>query len=145
MNKLFLFFLVFVFLNACQAAKDGLTQQKRSNADEFLVEKKNPLVLPPSFGDLPTPDDNKIKQQNNNETNDSGSKYVAWCWKGNGGTTSSNSDGSITSTVQANTDAGFSIIQYDGTGAAATIGHGLGVAPELIITKQRTTCPWHHF
>ena len=70
MNKLFLFFLVFIFLNACQAAKDGLTQQKRSNADEFLVEKKNPLVLPPSFGDLPTPDDNKIKQQNNDEASD---------------------------------------------------------------------------
>ena len=70
MNKLFLFFLVFIFLNACQAAKDGLTQQKRSNADEFLVEKKNPLVLPPSFGDLPIPDGNKINQQNNDETSD---------------------------------------------------------------------------
>ena len=70
MNKLFLFSLILIFLSACQAAKDGLTQQKRSNADEFLVEKKNPLVLPPSFGDLPTPDDNKIKQQNNDETND---------------------------------------------------------------------------
>ena len=70
MNKLFLFSLILIFLNACQAAKDGLTQQKRSNADEFLVEKKNPLVLPPSFGDLPTPDGNKIKQQNNDETND---------------------------------------------------------------------------
>ena len=70
MNKLFLLSLIFIFLNACQAAKDGLTQKKRSNADEFLVEKKNPLVLPPSFGDLPTPDDNKIKQQNNDEKND---------------------------------------------------------------------------
>ena len=59
MNKLFLFFLVFIFLNACQAAKDGLTQQKRSNADEFLVEKKNPLVLPPNFDDLPEPKDGK--------------------------------------------------------------------------------------
>ena len=62
--------MVFIFLNACQAAKDGLTQKKRSNADEFLVEKKNPLVLPPSFDDLPTPDDSKIKQQNNNKTSD---------------------------------------------------------------------------
>ncbi len=43
-------------LASCQAAKDGLTGKKRTNADEFLVEKKNPLVLPPSYGDLPNPD-----------------------------------------------------------------------------------------
>jgi hypothetical protein len=45
--------------------------------------------------------------------NANGDTYVAWCWKANGGTTSSNTDGNITSTVQANTDAGFSIVQYD--------------------------------
>ena len=48
---------------------------------------------------------------NNNETNDSGSTYVAWCWKANGGTTSSNTDGDITSTVQVNNKAGISIVQ----------------------------------
>ena len=64
MNKLFLFFLVFVFLNACQAAKDGLTQQKRSNADEFLVEKKNPLVLPPEFSELPQPKSSSSLNEN---------------------------------------------------------------------------------
>jgi hypothetical protein len=63
--------------------------------------------------------------------------YVAWCWKANGGTTSSNSSGSITSTVQANTDAGFSIVTFTGTGSAATVGHGLGVAPAVIIAKNR--------
>ena len=63
--------------------------------------------------------------------------YVAWQWKANGGTTSSNTDGSITSTVQANTDSGFSIVQYTGTGTAATIGHGLGVAPAMYIVKNR--------
>jgi len=65
--------------------------------------------------------------------------YVAWNWKANGGTTSSNSDGSITSTVQANTDAGFSIVLYTGTGSAGTVGHGLGVAPTMIIFKNRST------
>ena len=73
------------------------------------------------------------------DANASGNTYVAWCWKANGGTTSSNSDGSITSTVQANTDAGFSIIQYNGTGAAATIGHGLGVAPDIIFSKRTSS------
>ena len=63
--------------------------------------------------------------------------YVAWQWKANGGTTASNSDGTITSTVQANTTAGFSIITYTGTGSAGTIGHGLGVKPDIIIFKRR--------
>jgi len=64
--------------------------------------------------------------------------YVTWQWKANGGTTSSNSDGSITATVQANTTAGFSIVTYTGTGANATIGHGLGVVPDWILVKNRT-------
>ena len=64
--------------------------------------------------------------------------YVAWQWKANGGTTASNTDGSITSTVQANTTAGFSIVTYTGTATGgATIGHGLGVAPKVVITKTR--------
>ena len=64
--------------------------------------------------------------------------YVAWQWKANSGTTASNSNGSITSTVQANTDAGFSIVTYTGTGSAATVGHGLGVTPDMIIFKNRS-------
>ena len=68
--------------------------------------------------------------------NASGSNYIAACFKANGGTTSSNSSGSITSTVQANTTAGISVVTYTGTGAAATVGHGLGVAPKLILLKN---------
>jgi hypothetical protein len=68
----------------------------------------------------------------------SGQTYVAWCWKVNGGTTSSNTEGTITSTVQANTKAGFSIVKFVGTGANATVGHGLGAAPEIIIFKSST-------
>jgi len=64
--------------------------------------------------------------------------YVAWQWKANGGTTSSNTDGDITSTVQANTTAGFSIVTYTGTGSDASVGHGLGVAPKWYIIKART-------
>ena len=69
--------------------------------------------------------------------NASGSSMVSWCWKANGGTTSSNTDGSLTSTVQANTTAGFSILTYTGDNTAAqTIGHGLGAVPQLIIVKR---------
>jgi hypothetical protein len=63
--------------------------------------------------------------------------YVAWQWKANGGTTSSNTDGTITSTVQANQTAGFSIVTWTGTEANATVGHGLGKRPECIIVKTR--------
>ena len=67
--------------------------------------------------------------------NDSSSTYVAWNWLA-GGTASSNTDGSITSSVSANTTAGFSIVKHNGTGAAATIGHGLGAVPKMIISKN---------
>ena len=66
-----------------------------------------------------------------------GREYVGWQWKANGGTTSSNTDGSITSTVQANTTAGFSIVTWTGSGSAGTIGHGLGAVPTHFMVKER--------
>lgn len=69
-------------------------------------------------------------------TNASGHTYVGWSWRA-GGTAVSNTDGSITSSVSANQDAGFSIVSYEGTGSNATVGHGLSSAPELIIIKER--------
>jgi hypothetical protein len=69
-------------------------------------------------------------------TSSPASTYVAWCWKA-GGTAVSNGNGSITSSVSANTDAGFSIVSYTGTGSNATVGHGLNSAPEFVITKER--------
>ena len=70
--------------------------------------------------------------------------YVGWQWKANGGTTASNSDGSVTSTVQANTDAGFSIVTATAPGSNGhwSFGHGLGVKPDMVITKQRTGGGW---
>jgi len=72
----------------------------------------------------------------NDRVNTNGQTYVAWNWKANGAGVS-NTDGSITSTVSANADAGFSIVSYTGSGSAATVGHGLSVAPEMIIVKTR--------
>ena len=69
--------------------------------------------------------------------------YAAWQWKANGGTTVTNTTGSIDSVVQANTDAGMSIVTYTGTGGNITVGHGLGVAPSAIIIKSRSNAsPW---
>ena len=66
---------------------------------------------------------------------DSSGTTAAWNWKANGAG-SANTDGTISSTVSANTTSGFSIVSYTGTGANATIGHGLGVAPSMVITKR---------
>jgi hypothetical protein len=65
-----------------------------------------------------------------------GVTVVDWCWKA-GGTAVSNTSGTITSSVSANTTAGFSVVTYTGTGANATVGHGLGVAPSMVIVKHR--------
>ena len=71
------------------------------------------------------------------DANANNNTYVAWCWKASGGTTSSNTNGSITSTVQANQDAGFSIVTYTGTNGVDTVGHGLSQQPELMFIKNR--------
>ena len=72
----------------------------------------------------------------NANINVNGTTYVGWQWKASG-STASNTNGSITSTVSANTTAGFSVVTYTGTGANATVGHGLGVAPAMYIVKNR--------
>ncbi|MCF7856971.1 MAG: hypothetical protein K9M10_00645 [Candidatus Pacebacteria bacterium] len=73
----------------------------------------------------------------------SGRSYVGWNWKA-GNATTTNTDGTITSTVSTNPTAGFSIVSYTGTGANATVGHGLGSSPTMIILKNRTdaSTPW---
>lgn len=65
-----------------------------------------------------------------------GSTYVGWQWKANG-TGVSNTAGSITSTVSANTSSGFSVVTYTLNNSTFTVGHGLGVAPKMIIVKNR--------
>ena len=74
---------------------------------------------------------------NYNSHNQSGVSFIGWQWQAGQGSTSSNTSGSITSTVSVNTTAGFSIVTWTATGSNATIGHGLGVAPKMIITKGR--------
>ena len=76
-------------------------------------------------------DTNKLINLNNQN-------YVLWNWKADSTSGSSNTDGTITSTVSANTTSGFSIVKYTGTGVAGdTMGHGLSQAPEMVIMKKR--------
>ena len=57
--KLIIFFQLILFLYSCSTVKEGFTNQRKSSSDEFLVEKKSPLVMPPDYNDLPVPDQNK--------------------------------------------------------------------------------------
>ena len=82
-----------------------------------------------------------VKQGSSLEYNASGQTYVSWNWKANGAG-SLNEVGSIDSTVSVNTTSGFSICKWAGSGANATIGHGLGVAPKMIITKSLGSSAW---
>ena len=72
------------------------------------------------------------------QVNGNNNTYVSWNWKA-GGSASSNSNGSITTSISANQDAGFSIVSYSGNSSnGATIGHGLGAAPKMVIIKKRS-------
>ena len=74
----------------------------------------------------------------NGEHNINSQTYASWNWKANGAD-SANTDGSISSTVSANTTSGFSIVSYTGNNTDnATVGHGLGAIPSMVITKSRS-------
>ena len=106
----------------------GLTKNMRSNATNAEQTNTNGVTAADASG---------FTLGNSGRVNGSSQNYVAWCWKA-GGTAVSNTDGSITSSVSANAEYGFSVVTYTGTGSAATIGHGLnGKVPELIIVKNR--------
>ena len=67
-NKIITLLFFLIFLNSCQSVKEGLSGKKQKSSDEFLVEKKNPLVLPPEFGELPVPlKEEKIEQEESDE------------------------------------------------------------------------------
>ena len=103
------------------------------------VETQTTSAETTTTNDVISAQSNGFTVGNNGSTGENGDTYVAWQWKANGGTTSSNTDGSITSTVQVNTTAGFSVVTWTSNGnAGQTIGHGLGVAPDMVILKNRS-------
>jgi hypothetical protein len=110
----------------------GVTKQLASNLTDAESTTGTDFLV--SF------DSNGITIGNDTGFNGSGATFVDWFWKAGGATGVTNTAGSITSTVSANTSAGFSVVTYTGNGTAgATVGHGLGVAPKMIIVKNRTT------
>ena len=80
----------------------------------------------------------RVEGSGGGATNDNNDTYVGFCWKA-GGASVSNTDGSVTTTISANPEAGFSIVDYNGGGNGSTMGHGLGAVPHWIIIKKRDT------
>ena len=106
----------------------GATKDVHSNASDVEVTNANTLTRFLKNG---------FEVSNDAEVNTSGESYVAWQWLNDSLTTSSNTDGDITSTVLANTAAGYSIVKYSGNGSDnQEIGHGIGLAPKMIISKR---------
>ena len=116
----------------------GVTKQLRTNLSnaEASNTANDTLVSLDSDGFTLGDDTDSVGVNENSNT------YVAWQWKANGGTTTTNdasstSVGSIDSVYQANTTAGFSIVTYTGTGSTATVAHGLGAVPDVLMFKKR--------
>ena len=67
-KKIILILILFNFFLGCQSLRDGLEGNKKSkSAEEFLIEKKNPLVLPPDYSKLPVPKDQSLENEENSE------------------------------------------------------------------------------
>lgn len=69
-KNIFLIVIFVTFISGCSSIKDTLTGVKKQNTDEFLVKKKDPLVLPPNFNDLPKPQTQKNSENNGEESID---------------------------------------------------------------------------
>jgi len=113
----------------------GVTKRLVSNTNDAESTKDQSYVSFDSDG-FTLGDDTDSGGSALNTINTSSNNYVAWQWKANGGTTSTDTNGAVDSTVQANTTAGFSIVTWTSAGST-NVGHGLGVAPNLIIIKAR--------
>jgi len=113
----------------------GATKNVRSNTNASESTNSNYLKSFNSDG---------FTMGTSNRVNGNTDQMVAWQWKANGGTTASNSDGSITSTVQANTTAGFSIQTFTSASSGnSNWGHGLGSTPDFFMVKRRDgTSSW---
>jgi|DEB0MinimDraft_6_1074348.scaffolds.fasta_scaffold04787_2 hypothetical protein len=129
---------------------DMLWSKRRDSADNYSIYdivRGSGLELRTNTTDADLSRTNNIQALQTNgfqvgtdgQVNASGGTYVSWGWLANNTSGSSNTNGSITSTVSANTTSGFSIVSYTGTGSdGATVGHGLGATPACIIIKNRT-------
>jgi len=125
--------------DSAQNFSNAIVDSVRGNTKNLVTNRTDAESTSTGTNDIQSFDSDGFTTGPSNQVsvNDSGGTFVAWSWKA-GGTAVSNTDGSITSSVSAAPDAGFSIVSYTGTGANATVGHGLSSAPDLVIVKNRS-------
>jgi hypothetical protein len=104
---------------------------------KYLVSNSTATEVTDASGSIIAFNADGFGQGGSNPFGANAATYVAWCWRASNAAGVTNTAGTITSTVSANTTSGFSIVTWTGTGSAATVGHGLGVAPSMIIVKVR--------
>ena len=124
------------------------TDSVRGAVNAFYTDSTSANDATPLYGSISAFNSNGFALSSGgsgiSDVNGSGQNYVAWQWQAGQGATSSNTSGSITSTVSVNASAGFSIVSFTGNATLnATVGHGLGVAPTLVIYKNKISAqPW---
>ena len=113
-----------------------------SNAQPFEIRSNLTNAQSTDTSGVKSFDSDGFTLNNGGYVNGNGVTFASWNWKANGAG-SANTDGSINTTATSvNTTAGFSIVKYTGTGSNATVGHGLGVAPKVIINKNINSTAW---
>ena len=117
----------------------GVTKSLESNEGTAEATDSNGLT---AFGTDGFTVGSDVIYNNENET------YVSWNWRLNGGTTSSNTEGALTSTVQVDPSGGFSIAKYTSNGSGSSFGHGLAATPSFLVVKKidnqaRNWAAWH--
>jgi len=126
----------FVWIKCRSTAHAHMVADSTRGATKYIVPSESTAELTRS-DQIQSFDTDGFTLAGNGDVNGNGKTFVAWCWRANEGSTSSSAAGSITSTVQANEDAGFSIVKYTGNSSSnQTIGHGLSVIPKTIIVKK---------
>ena len=139
----------FIWVKSRSGAKNNMLVDNSRGGDKYMYSNAQNAELTASnmitFGNS----DGYVMRDDGTYLNENSGSYVAWGWRANGGTTSSDSSGDITVTRQTNTAGGFSILTYTGNGSSdQTIAHGLGKSPAFIITKNRSSSShwavWHH-
>ena len=131
-----------VWIKARNATRDHRLLDSTRGVQKELVSNSDAVEYTESTG-LTAFQSDGFQHGGANGYGASGENYVAWQWKANGGTTTTNDAsstgvGGLDSVYQANTTAGFSIVTYTGSGSNTTVAHGLGNVPEVIIFKKRT-------
>jgi hypothetical protein len=133
--------------------KNRATNSTNNLLEDSIRGPKNSWITNATLAELPrglnafTSTGFSFDDSGGGDGNVNGDPHVAWQWNAGGANTTNNS-GTITSIVRANPTAGFSIVSYTGNGTAgATVGHGLGLAPNMLFVKQRTSASgalaWH--